>query len=265
VADAFNPYQEWLGLADLAHQPNYYELFGLATGESDAAVIAKAADNAMARVRGCRPGGHAAQWADLLDELDRAKACLIDPGSKTRYDRQLAGSSAPSASAPMTAPAPRSDALSSPPGGGQPPVDPANLQPPGSPVKSSLPPGAVPMTIPGAVDGVIPGAVPVSSPSPPTNDTAPSVGSVPMGRPDASNVPQAESPQQADGTWSRPQPRGPVSQPEAPAPMDDQGVLPGQPLSGQPLPGQPLPGQPFPSTPRGMPADPNAPGVGCAC
>ena len=85
----FNAYQEWLGLTPAPDTPNHYELLGLEVLEADSEVIHAAAEKAMSRVRSCRPGGHAADWSRLLDELAEAKRCLGDEQSKAAYDRRL--------------------------------------------------------------------------------------------------------------------------------------------------------------------------------
>ena len=87
--DTFNPYSEWLELDPTTTQPNYYELFGLDPFEGDEKKITAAADRAMSKVRACRPGPQAARWAQVLDELDSAKDCLVDVSRKQKYDEQL--------------------------------------------------------------------------------------------------------------------------------------------------------------------------------
>lgn len=89
MSDTFNPYGEWLGLDPALTQPNRYEVFGLEPFESDADKISHAADRAIAKVRGFRPGQRAAYWAKLLDELRDAKNCLLDTTKKAAYDQQL--------------------------------------------------------------------------------------------------------------------------------------------------------------------------------
>jgi hypothetical protein len=87
--NAFNPYQEWLGIDPSKHSPTYFELFGLAEDVSDLSTINSAADAALSRVRACRPGDKARQWASLLDELDRAKLTLLDGGKRAAYLQQV--------------------------------------------------------------------------------------------------------------------------------------------------------------------------------
>ncbi|HRX80081.1 MAG TPA: hypothetical protein P5307_13510 [Pirellulaceae bacterium] len=88
VPDNFNPYAEWLGLADTLISPNHYELLGIDESVTDAAAIASAADRAMTRVRACKPGANAAAWAQLLDQITDAKKTLTDPAQRDSYNRQ---------------------------------------------------------------------------------------------------------------------------------------------------------------------------------
>jgi hypothetical protein len=89
VAEAFNPYRQWLGLDTEQTPPDHYQLLDLAPFEPEISKIHTAADRALARVRSHRPGPHAPQWARLLDQLTEAKGCLTDPARKARYDAQL--------------------------------------------------------------------------------------------------------------------------------------------------------------------------------
>ena len=87
--DTFDPYREWLDIEYAGARPNNYELLGLTDFEGDLARIRSAADAAKSRVRGFRPGAHAAEWADLLDELAKAKEMLSEVGRKEEYDARL--------------------------------------------------------------------------------------------------------------------------------------------------------------------------------
>jgi hypothetical protein len=101
VSEAFNPYQQWLGLR--TSRPKHdYELLGLKPFEADPATIASAADRAIARVRGQQPGEHAQLWSKLLDELNNAKRRLTDPSIKARYDAQLRNMMQEKAAAPAS-------------------------------------------------------------------------------------------------------------------------------------------------------------------
>jgi hypothetical protein len=89
VSEAFNPYREWLGLEADVEAPHFYQLLDVELFEADRAKLMTAADKALVRVRGFRPGPHAAAWAKLLDELAQAKACFQDPARKSLYDNNL--------------------------------------------------------------------------------------------------------------------------------------------------------------------------------
>jgi len=104
VENSFNPYCQWLGLADLGRPPSYYELLQIPTGETDATLIAHAADKLSARVRSQRPGPHAARWQQLLDELAAAKRTLLDGAARERYDAGGRGASSPAQPQPPTKP-----------------------------------------------------------------------------------------------------------------------------------------------------------------
>lgn len=88
MSNSFSPYQTWLGFAAEVTQPSYFELLGLDEAEEDTKTIAAAADRAASRVRRCRPGEQATQWAALLDEIAAAKKCLTDPKSRAEYRRR---------------------------------------------------------------------------------------------------------------------------------------------------------------------------------
>ncbi len=101
MPDTFNPYSEWLGVNVAGQTPDHYQLLGLNPSETDAEVIARAADTAMARVRRVRPGAHLAEWSRLLDYLTATKTCLLDPASRAAYDDSLRNP-APAVTSPST-------------------------------------------------------------------------------------------------------------------------------------------------------------------
>ena len=83
----FNPYLKWLGIR--SSSPDHYQLLGIERFESDADVIASAADRQMAHVRKYQNGPQAAQSQELLNELAAAKICLLTPDKKLAYDIAL--------------------------------------------------------------------------------------------------------------------------------------------------------------------------------
>ncbi len=89
MAEPFDPYVEWLGLRAASRPLSYYQLLSLDDFEDDPQRIVTAADAALARVRGVRPGAERAAWQKLLDELLLAKLCLLDPARKLQLDEQL--------------------------------------------------------------------------------------------------------------------------------------------------------------------------------
>ncbi|MHC4403122.1 MAG: hypothetical protein ACYTG0_25960, partial [Planctomycetota bacterium] len=137
----FNPYLEWLGAAEGQRPANHYELLGIAVGEDNPAVIAHAADVLRAKIRRIRPGPHVADWQRLLDDLRKAKRCLLDAPAKMAYDAALRGPSGVEQPAwlgsTQVPPEPADEPPSGPtvpqlsdPGWGTPPTDPPPADPP---------------------------------------------------------------------------------------------------------------------------------------
>jgi hypothetical protein len=91
VQAPFNPYEQWLGFTGERPPANYYELLGLRLYENSVQVIAQAADARTAQVRRVRPGPYVQQWQELLDQLNLAKATLLDTAAKAKYDASLRG------------------------------------------------------------------------------------------------------------------------------------------------------------------------------
>lgn len=87
--DSFDPYLNWLGIRDPERPPNHYRLLGLEPFESDAQVIATAADRQMAHIRTFQGGQNAELSQQILNELSAAKLCLLHGDSKQQYDEQL--------------------------------------------------------------------------------------------------------------------------------------------------------------------------------
>ncbi len=85
----FDPYYKWLGIPPAEQPPNHYRLLGVVLFESDADVIAAAADRQMAHVKSFATGRYAAASQKLLNELARARVCLLNPERKVEYDTQV--------------------------------------------------------------------------------------------------------------------------------------------------------------------------------
>lgn len=89
MAEEFNPYHKWLGIAVQEQPPDHYQLLGVPLFESDLEVIANAADRQMAHVRSFASGKHAEASQRLLNEIAAARVCLLNETKKQAYDRAL--------------------------------------------------------------------------------------------------------------------------------------------------------------------------------
>lgn len=109
----FDPYLKWLGIRDPTRPVNHYRLLGLEMFESDPDVITIAADRQMAHIRTYQAGPNGDLSQKILNELARARRCLLVAEKKAAYDQQLAATSAVQ-QAPMVSPD-ASSALATPP------------------------------------------------------------------------------------------------------------------------------------------------------
>lgn len=89
MADGFDAYHEWLGIAPKDQPPNHYRLLGVDLFEAKAAAIEHAADQRMALLRTFQAGSHAALSQRLLNEVSAARVCLLRPEKKAAYDAKL--------------------------------------------------------------------------------------------------------------------------------------------------------------------------------
>ena len=87
--DQFDPYHSWLGIPPRHQPPNHYRLLGLQPLETDQDVIANAAGRQMAHLRTYQTGQHSALSQEILNEIAKAKVCLLHPEKKADYDRRL--------------------------------------------------------------------------------------------------------------------------------------------------------------------------------
>ena len=88
-ATEFNPYYKWLGISGVNSAPDHYRLLGIDLFESDAEVIAVAAERQMTHVRKYQTGRFAPYSQRVLNEIAAAKICLLDPQKKQDYDSVL--------------------------------------------------------------------------------------------------------------------------------------------------------------------------------
>ena len=89
MAPRFDPYHKLLGIPPRDQPPNYYRLLGIELFEADVEVIEAAAERQMAYLQGIATGPHMAESQSLLNEVARAKVCLLNPERKSKYDNSL--------------------------------------------------------------------------------------------------------------------------------------------------------------------------------
>ena len=89
VSGEFDPYHRWLGISPKDQPPNHYRLLAIDRFEPDPEVIRDAAERQMAHVRTYQLGEHVELSQRILNELAAAKACLLDPARKAKYDDRL--------------------------------------------------------------------------------------------------------------------------------------------------------------------------------
>ena len=91
MAEAFDPYYEWLGIPGKDQPPNHYRLLGIEVFEENPNVIERAADRQMSHVRTFQVGKHGKESQQLLNALSAARLCLLHDQKKQAYDEQLRG------------------------------------------------------------------------------------------------------------------------------------------------------------------------------
>lgn len=89
IEEDFDPYYKWLGIREKQRPPNYYRLLGLELFEDDPEVIAEAADRQMGHVRTHQTGRYSKWSQRLLNELAKAKVCLLNGKKRERYNEKL--------------------------------------------------------------------------------------------------------------------------------------------------------------------------------
>ncbi len=87
--EVFDPYLHWLGIDAAARPVNHYSLLGLSLFEADPVKISAAADERMRVIRQYQAGPRGVFTQKILNELARAKICLLNPVSKPAYDQAL--------------------------------------------------------------------------------------------------------------------------------------------------------------------------------
>ena len=104
---SFDPLHVWLGIAPEEQPADHYRLLGLRRFEDNDDVIQSATDRQVAHIRQFQRGTHASEAAKLLNRISQARTCLLTPGQKAQYDRQLrlsTGGSRPLKEVPLPKP-----------------------------------------------------------------------------------------------------------------------------------------------------------------
>lgn len=86
---SFDPYHKWLGILPKDQPPHHYRLLGLEPFEADPQVIEAAAERQLSFLRKYQSGAHANECQKLLNEVTRARLCLLKPAAKADYDSEL--------------------------------------------------------------------------------------------------------------------------------------------------------------------------------
>ena len=87
--ESFDPYVKWLGIRSVRRPPNLYRLLGVELFESDPDVISHAADARIVHLRNFQTGPHRELAQKILEEIQGAKAILLDAEKKAVYDERL--------------------------------------------------------------------------------------------------------------------------------------------------------------------------------
>src|SRR5579871_1105355 len=85
----FDPFHKWLGIPPAEQPPTHYRLLQLPVGEQDTAKIAAVATKLTAYCQARSKGQNGAHALRVLDAVNAAKACLLDPHAKADYDASL--------------------------------------------------------------------------------------------------------------------------------------------------------------------------------
>jgi len=99
----FNAYHKWLGIPPEEQPPNHYRLLGIEEFEVDADVIEAGAEQRTVFLRSFQRGSNPELAKRFLQEISKARSCLLDVKRKARYDQRLKQSQQPT---PVSVPTP---------------------------------------------------------------------------------------------------------------------------------------------------------------
>lgn len=85
----FDGYHRWLGIPSYEQPPHHYRLLGIPLFEMNAEVIDIAAGTRLTGLRQQQSGAHAAQCAQIMNQIAQARLCLLNKEKKFAYDQWL--------------------------------------------------------------------------------------------------------------------------------------------------------------------------------
>lgn len=89
MTEHFDPYHKWFGIKPHEQPPNAYRLLGIDLFEPDPDVIEAAAEQRLTFLQTVATGPHA-EWSQrLMNEVEQARMCLLNPQRRAIYDQQL--------------------------------------------------------------------------------------------------------------------------------------------------------------------------------
>jgi hypothetical protein len=89
VDEDFDPYRKWLGIPADKRPPTLYQLLSISPSEEDRETIEAAADRQQNFVKQFRGSPYDEHAATILFQLEDARATLLDPEARLKYDRTL--------------------------------------------------------------------------------------------------------------------------------------------------------------------------------
>lgn len=89
MADSFDPYHVWLGIAPANQPPNHYRLLGIELFEQSGDAIDAAASRQSMTLRDFTSGEHSTLAEKLLEEIKATRVSLLNPAEKSKYDEKL--------------------------------------------------------------------------------------------------------------------------------------------------------------------------------
>ncbi len=89
MPSSFDPYRKWLGIPPQDQPPHHYRLLGIEPFEPDPDVIAIAVDGRMAQIKNFQSGKYSKESQKILNEIAKAKVCLLNSKKKAKYDEAL--------------------------------------------------------------------------------------------------------------------------------------------------------------------------------